>query len=114
MVLAALSTALSITSFSASALTTSYTVGDYFSSEAGAVTETFAGGLPINYSGGGIFSTTTGEYAKPVGSTDNYWSIGTSGGQDGPGVLTFAAPVSYFGFLWGSPDKYNTVTFYNG
>jgi len=80
-----------------------------------ATTQTFSdGSRPSGYTGGGFFNTTTGEYATPVGSTDYYFSVGTSGGQPGPAVVTFAAPVSYFGFLWGSPDSYNTVSFYSG
>ena len=31
-----------------------------------------------------------------------------------PIVVNLATtPVSYYGFLWGSPDNYNTVQFYN-
>jgi len=96
------------------ALSTTVTAGPT-TLEALAATETFAGGsLPAAYTGGGVFNTTTGNYATPVGSTDFYYSVGTSAGQTGPGVLTFAAPVSYFGFLWGSPDAYNKVTFFSG
>jgi hypothetical protein len=52
--------------------------------------------------------------AVPPGSTGNFWSVGPSGGQDGPGVVTLAGGASYYGFLWGSPDAYNTVSFYDG
>ena len=114
----AMSLVLGFYAFSASAtsatLTTSVTAGAT-TLEALATTETFAGNsLPSGYTGGGVFNTTTGEYARPVGSTSFYYSVGISGGQTGPGVVTFAAPVSYFGFLWGSPDTYNTVTFFSG
>jgi hypothetical protein len=77
-------------------------------------------GVTYAYSGGGEFnfdSSSTlpnGTSARPVGSTGNFWSIGTSSGQNTTGVVTFANPVNYYGFLWGSPDRYNTVSFYNG
>jgi hypothetical protein len=68
----------------------------------------YAGGelFNMNNSNGGINNMS----ARPAGSTGNYWSI--QGGQ--VGTVTFAAPVSYYGFLWGSPDAlgWNSVTFY--
>ena len=69
-----------------------------------------------SYSGGELFNTVStgisGLAARPVGSTGNFWSL--EGGQSG--LVTFAAPISYFGFLWGSPDPigWNTVSFYHG
>lgn len=68
------------------------------------------------YNGGELFDISTagisGVSARPVGSTDNYWSI--QGGQTG--TVAFAAPVSYYGFLWGSPDvsPWNSVVFRSG
>ena len=118
--------------FSAHAVSTSVTFGA-LSSVPGAVTTDFGTSLNVNntgpvlyplpagYTGGALFnfdSTSTlpnGISARPPGSTGNFWSIGPSpSSQQGPGVVTFAAPVSYFGFLWGSPDSYNTVSFYDG
>lgn len=116
-ILSALTLALSTQAFSAHALSTSSTVGQYTSNVAGVTTETFASGsLPSGYSHGALYSASQANVtAKPVGSTDYFWSVGNApAAQVGPGVITFAAPVSYFGFLWGSPDVYNTVTFYNG
>lgn len=53
------------------------------------------------------------KYTAPVGGSGSFWSVGISPDeQDGPGVLTFKQGVSYVGFLWGSPDSYNTVTFF--
>lgn len=121
--------------FPAHALTTSVTDGS-FSSQAGAVTIDFgvspindtgpvSGALPsgpgYSYSGGALFnfdsssSLPNGISARPPGSTGNFWSIGiTPVAQQGPGVVSFSTPVSYFGFLWGSPDTYNTVSYYDG
>lgn len=31
-----------------------------------------------------------------------------------PAVLSFSSLMSSFSFLWGSPDEYNEITFYNG
>ena len=125
----------------AHALTTSVTNGS-FSSVAGAVTVDFGislidnaaplatglpagtlGGVNYSYTGGALFNfdvnsnLPSGTSARPVGSTDNFWSIGVSpAAQNGPGVVTLGAGVSYYGFLWGSPDAggWNTVSFYNG
>jgi hypothetical protein len=119
----------------AHALTTSVTGGS-FSSQSGALTIDF-GVSPINntgpvsaalpsgpgfsYSGGALFNfdassnLPNGISARPPGSTGNFWSIGnTPVAQQGPGIVSFSAPVSYFGFLWGSPDTYNYVSFYDG
>lgn len=45
-----------------------------------------------------------------------YFSVGTpASGQTATGVATFGgAGISYFGFYMGSPDSYNSVTFYHG
>jgi hypothetical protein len=69
-----------------------------------------------SYAGGKLFNMDTlgisGVSARPVGSTGNYWSI--QGGQ--VGTVSFTTPLSYYGFLWGSPDVagWNSVTFYEG
>lgn len=68
------------------------------------------------YSGGDLFNVSTtgisGISARPVNSTGNYWSIQ----QGQTGTVTFTTGLSYYGFLWGSPDTkgWDTVTFYNG
>lgn len=79
------------------------------------------GGNSYGYSGGALFnfdSSSTlpqGISARPPGSTGNLWSIGTSPvAQSGPGMVTFSTGVRYFGFLWGSPDAYNHVSFFDG
>ena len=81
------------------------------------------GGINYSYTDGALFNFNTssnlpnGVSARPVGSTGNFWSIGvTPNTQDGPGVVNLGAGVSYYGFLWGSPDVngWNTVSFYNG
>jgi hypothetical protein len=86
------------------------------SAEAGAITYDWDAQTPANFTftGGGEFSGSIGGItAQPVGSTGNFWSVGPSGAQTTPGEVTFAA-ASYYGFLWGSPDTYNTVSFFNG
>jgi hypothetical protein len=134
--------AMSAIAPTAHALTTSVTTGS-FSSVAGAHTVDFGisaindlgpvsgslpsgtlGGVTYSYSGGALFNFDThsslpnGISARPVGSTGNFWSIGTSpAAQQGPGIVSLGTGgVSYYGFLWGSPDKlgWNTVSFYDG
>jgi hypothetical protein len=81
------------------------------------------GGVNYSYTDGALFNfdgssgLPGGTSARPVGSTGNFWSVGTSPDeQDGPGIVDLGAGVSYYGFLWGSPDAsgWNSVTFYNG
>lgn len=55
-----------------------------------------------------LVTGTQGWAAQPAGSTGNYLSVGPSGDQPTSQSLTFGAGASYFGFLWGSPDNYNT------
>jgi len=57
-----------------------------------------------------LVTGTPGWAAQPAGSTGNYLSVGPSGSQPTMETLTFGAGASYFGFLWGSPDDYNTLT----
>ncbi len=87
-----------------------------FSLVEGVSTDTFDADatVSLNRSGGALFSASVGGIsAQPPGSTGQWWSIGTSGGQDGPGIVQLNASVTYYGFLWGSPDGYNSVEFYS-
>lgn len=80
----------------------------------GGISYSYTDGALFNYNGGSLASGTS---ARPVGSTGNFWSIGvTPDTQDGPGIVNLGTGVTYYGFLWGSPDAdgWNTVTFYNG
>jgi hypothetical protein len=71
--------------------------------------------LDLARAGGALFNTSIeGVTARPPGSTGSFWSIGVTGGQSGPGVIDLERPAYYYGFLWGSPDGYNRVTFYQG
>jgi hypothetical protein len=108
--------AAAMAALQAQALTVTVTAGPV-SAEAGAVTIDFDSAAPANwsYTGGALFNANqSGITARPPGSTGNFWSIGTSGGQAGPGMVTLAGGAKYYGFLWGSPDSYNSVSFYNG
>ena len=57
-----------------------------------------------------LVTGTPGWAAQPAGSTGYYLSVGPSGDQPASQTLSFGAGASYFGFLWGSPDDYNTLT----
>ncbi|MEI7465878.1 MAG: PEP-CTERM sorting domain-containing protein [Burkholderiales bacterium] len=97
----------------------SFTVSEgAFSTVAGVVTDTFDADATISLkpTGGAYFSASVGGMsAKPPGSIGQWWSLGTSGNQAGPGLVHLNTPSSYYGFLWGSPDAYNKVSFlYNG
>lgn len=47
----------------------------------------------------------------PAGSTVTSFSVlSTASGFSSTGTLTFAAPVTSYTFLWGSPDAFNSVT----
>jgi len=108
--------AVAFAALQAHALTVTVTTGPT-STQAGAVTADFDGSTPAgwSYAGGALYSASTGDSAKPPGSTGNWWSIGTSpAAQVGPGVVTVVPGATYYGFLWGSPDTYNSVEFFNG
>ena len=76
---------------------------------------TFSNGI-AKYSGGKLFNTTStgirNVSARPVGSTDNWWSIQANQ----TGTVEFSSGIAYYGFLWGSPDvrPWNLVSFYSG
>lgn len=130
----ALGTALAAISLSASAASlTPWLTSGAISLQSGATTIDFGTSTPNNsaaiqspitpfssgiatYSGGKLFNTTTtgisGVSARPVGSTGNWWSI--QAGQTG--TVHFSTGISYYGFLWGSPDvsPWNDVSFYSG
>jgi hypothetical protein len=77
------------------------------------------GGVSYNYYGGALYNISTSPInsitARPPGSTGNFYSVGTTpAAQSGPGEVQFSTGLKYFGFLWGSPDTYNTVTYFNG
>ncbi len=77
---------------------------------AGATTFDFDTRFPT-YTGGTLYSTNIGGVtAQPVGSTGAWLSV--AGGETA--TVTIAGGASYYGFLWGSVDSYNTVTFYSG
>lgn len=68
----------------------------------------------------GVLSTSTSSLGHSVAGGDGaFWSVysgeehGLNLTPNGPGALTFASGVAYVGFLWGSPDLYNTVTFWS-
>lgn len=49
--------------------------------------------------------------SAPAGSTVTSFSVlSTSSGFSTSATLTFAAPVTSYTFLWGSPDSFNSVT----
>jgi hypothetical protein len=97
--------------------------GGAYSAQAGAKHETFDTAavdaheaLALSVAGGTLFDhDISGVTARPPGSIGNFLSVGTSDGQVGPITLNLAAtPATYYGFLWGSPDDYNSVAFYDG
>jgi hypothetical protein len=71
------------------------------------------GGTTATYNKGAIFAgSASGITADPAFSSGDFWSVGISPTtQLGPGSVIFSTAVKYFGFLWGSIDKYNTVSF---
>jgi hypothetical protein len=66
-------------------------------------------GAFASLSGGSVYSSDQGFAHPPEGlvAGQNYLAAGTQAGQ--PATLTFASGVTYFSFLWGSPDLTNTL-----
>jgi hypothetical protein len=96
---------VSVTAYDGTALTAHTQV-------VGAIENTFDPVTPIGtYSDLSQLVTGTQSWAaQPAGSTGYYLSVGPTGNQPSAQTLTFGAGASYFGFLWGSPDDYNTLT----
>jgi hypothetical protein len=89
--------------------------------------ESFAAGAALNgghvyaYNSPGASLTGDGIYlvsgvsAQPKQGNDvreKWFSVG--GGETATFTFTFGSAQSYVGFLWGSADTYNTVTFFDG
>lgn len=108
---------------------TATVTNDITSPVAGVTTETFQGAAVFSRSGGGaVFNsdsagaglTADGVYLVPsisaqpkktsVSSDDKWFSVL---GYEQEAVFTFAAGTTYVGFLWGSVDEGNRVTFYD-
>ena len=85
------------------------------------------GNLSVSFTGTGKvvedrdYNPTT--YAEPWFSGNNDTGFGGATGRDdtkyittgtGSAILTFTTPLTYLGFVWGSVDDYNTITFWNG
>jgi hypothetical protein len=84
------------------------------SSVLGAVTTDFnSGSLPGNYSGGGVvIGSQSGDWASPPADQSYYFTVGPS--TSTPGTVDIGFLASYFGYYGGSPDTYNSISFYNG
>jgi PEP-CTERM motif len=84
-----------------------------YSSVVGAITTNFNSSLvnPANYFGGGVVNgNNPGLWASPPSDTSNYFSVGPSTTSI---AVTDSGLASYFGYYGGSPDTYNSVTFFN-
>ena len=65
-------------------------------------------------SGGAIRTgSQAGVAAQPAGSTGNYWTVGPTDGSPGVMDLTSFVYINTISFLWGSVDRYNTISFYD-
>lgn len=67
-----------------------------------------AGGSVATLSGGTVYANDQPFADIPKGTVTDFLAAGVLAGQ--PATLTFTSPVSYLGFLWGSPDLYNLLT----
>jgi hypothetical protein len=89
---------------------------------------TLPSGISLSLSGGAgeVTGSLGGEYAAPYFSNGSGapFGDGPANGQDtsqyvyvptgGQATLTFSAPQTYIGLLWGSVDNYNTLLLLNG
>jgi hypothetical protein len=64
-----------------------------------------------SFSGGAIFSGSTGNHAQPFGSTGGYYAVGPSDGSPGTISLASFGDIFSISLLWGSIDNYNTLEF---
>ena len=115
--------ALAASAASAQAGITAYTTAGPFTSESGVCTVTFDGSggtnacssANVTYSGLGANSlrsaSLAGVASKPAGSTGLYLTVGPTDGSPVSITLSAGTPANYFGFLAGSLDAYNSITF---
>jgi len=86
-------------------------------SVSGAIVEDFNGGGATHWSGSGNYQFVTGSltnrYAAPAGDETYYLSVPETGGS-GSLDIDFGSSYHYFGLYWGSIDRYNTISFYDG
>lgn len=88
-----------------------------FSPVAGVCTVDFDGSAcsSIAFAGGQLRSESARVAARPPGSTGNFMSVGPGSAGGTPAVFTVFMPetarYNYFGFLAGSLDSYNAITF---
>jgi|GEM_PF-1113177 len=109
--LTALGFLLATSAFSANALTIDFVPNQYYTSEVTAELVDFNSSFPANYTGGTLFNASVSDITvKPEGAEGNFWSINDSS----TGQFSYSEGVSYYGFLWGSADSYNQISFYNG
>lgn len=66
------------------------------------------GGSVATLSGGTVYMSDQPFANIPKGTVVDFLAAGVLAGK--PATLTFATPVSYLSFLWGSPDLYNLLT----
>lgn len=86
------------------------TLSGYSTSTAGG---TFNAGVDIyTTSSNGIILS---PFPSPAYDGTGYYAAGPATQTlPNPAILTFSSLMSSFSFLWGSPDEYNTITFFNG
>jgi len=91
-----------------------------FSNVAGVTTIDFESGAPT--SGLAIYSAPIGYPTVVTGNIDpsledisRYLTVSTIDARGtSPVTIDFANPLDYFGLYWGTPDAYNTISFFNG
>ncbi len=81
------------------------------SSQAGITGTVTYAGQAINDSGGdATYATPYFDQGSPTGCNSDF--LGLNGGQST--TITFTEGIDYLGFVWGSPDGYNSVELFNG
>ena len=58
-----------------------------------------------------VSGSVSGEYAAPPNDTTKYLSVGSSS-RTSEVTIDFSTPIEYYGLYLGSPDWYNSFTFY--
>lgn len=90
---------------------TPLTTGTVYFNELGSVTDLYRSPFENAAAGnGGVYDPSNGGWQQPGFDKLPYTSI--EGG--GSATYTFTSPATELSLLWGSPDYYNSITFYNG
>jgi hypothetical protein len=71
-------------------------------------------GITLSTDAAIVSGSSPSQYAEPFIGSGNYLTVGGTDPSAPTATLTFSTALNYFGVFWGTPDRYNTLNFYDG